>query len=128
MLKGKEKRRDDINKMKGRLFLYLINSARKKQDKNILRKYFNKYFKKVIQIQREEDRRNFEEKEKAENERREKEKDEERLRSLKALKLTQLPKIKENFNKNLLKKPKKKKKKMMKKKNKKLNIQKLILY
>ena len=104
MLKGKEKRRDDIIKMKARLFLYSISSAKNKQNKNILRKYFYKYFKKVIQIQREEDRRIFEEKEKAEREKAEKEKEEERLKSLKSIKLIPLPKIKENYNKNLLKK------------------------
>ena len=61
-LKGKEKRKDEIMKMKGRLFLYLINSARNKQNKNILRKYFFKYFKKILQIQRDEDRKIFKEK------------------------------------------------------------------
>ena len=104
LLKGEEKRKDDINKMKARLFLYLINSAKKKQNKNILRKYFNKYFRKIIKLQREEDRKNYEEKEKEENAEKEKEKAENNLRALKKIKLQQLPKIKNNFNKNILRK------------------------
>ena len=103
LIQGEEKSNDEIVKMKARLFLYLINSAKKKQDKNILSKYFSKYFKKIIQIQRDEDRRNFEERQK-EDENREKEKEEEKLRHLRAMKLIPLPKIKENYIKNILKK------------------------
>ena len=83
MLKGSTKRRDDIIKMKGRLFLYLINSANKAQNKNLLAKYFNRYFKKIIQLQREEDRRIFEEKQKEENDKREKGEEEIKLKSKK---------------------------------------------
>ena len=101
---GKEKGKDDIIKMKGRLFLHLINSENKKQNKNLLRKYFNKYFKKIIQIQRKEDRKLFEEKQKEENDKFEEERENEKLRINRKLKLIPLPKIKENFNKNLLKK------------------------
>ena len=107
ILKENEKRRDDIIKMKARLFLYLINSVNKKQNKNLLAKYFYKYFKKIIQLQREEDRRIFEEKQKEENIKRKKEEDEERkekiLLKAKRNKLKQLPKIKEKFIKNILK-------------------------
>ena len=99
-LKGKEKRKDEIMKMKGRLFLYLINSARNKQDKNILRKYFTKYLKKILQIQRDEDRRNFKEKQdEMENEMKK-----ESQNILKKIKLIQLPKIKDKINKHILKK------------------------
>ena len=99
-LKGKEKRKDEIMKMKGRLFLYLINSARNKQNKNILRKYFSKYFKKILQIQRDEERKIFKEKQ----DEKDNEIKTENLKALKRIKLNQLPKIKENINKNILKK------------------------
>ena len=104
LLKGKEKRKDEIMKMKGRLFLYLINSARKKQNKNILRKYFNKYFKKIIQLQRKEDRKLFEEKEKEKNIKQITEITNNELNTIKKLKLMSLPKIKKNIDKNILRK------------------------
>ena len=88
---GKEKGKDDIIKMKGRLFLHLINSENKKQNKNLLRKYFNKYFKKIIQIQRKEDRKLFEEKQKEENDKFEEERENEKLRINRKLKLIPLP-------------------------------------
>ena len=47
--------------MKSRIFLHLIKCIKDKQNKKILRKYFTKYCKKVIQLQREEDRKKFEE-------------------------------------------------------------------
>ena len=99
-LKGKEKRKDEIMKMKGRVFLYLINSARNKQDKNILRKYFNKYLKKILQIQRDEDRKIFKEKQ----DQIEYDMKKENQNALKRIKLMHLPRIKENINKNILKK------------------------
>ena len=99
-LKGKEKRKDEIMKMKGRVFLYLINSARNKQDKNILRKYFSKYLKKILQIQRDEDRKIFKEKQ----DEIEKEMKKENQNALKRIKLIQSLKIKENINKHILKK------------------------
>ena len=99
-LKGKEKRKDEIMKMKGRVFLFLINSARNKQDKNILRKYFNKYLKKILQIQRDEDRKIFKEKQ----DQIEYDMKKENQNALKRIKLMHLPRIKENINKNILKK------------------------
>ena len=73
---------DKEKRMKTRIFLHLIKSVQDKQNKNILRKYFTRYFKKVLRLQREEDRKNFEEQEKKANLQREKEREEERLREI----------------------------------------------
>ena len=72
------KKNKEILLMKTRIFLHLIKCVKDKQNKNILRKYFTKYFKKVIQLQREEDRKNFEEQQKKERQIREKEREIER--------------------------------------------------
>ena len=98
------KRKEEIKKMTGRIFLHLINSVKKKQNKNILRKYFTKYFKKIIRIQREEDRKNFEEKERKERAKREQEKYYYKLRSERKQKIISLIYNKENDNKKILKK------------------------
>ena len=79
-VKEKEINKDEILKMKARIFLHMVNCVKNKQNKNILRKYFTKYFKKVVQLQREEDRKNFEEQQKRENLKRDKERKEEKLR------------------------------------------------
>ena len=76
----KEINEEEILKMKARIFLHMVNCVRNKQNKNILRKYFTRYFKKVVQLQREEDRKNFEEQQRKENLKREKERKEEKLR------------------------------------------------
>ena len=75
-VKEKEINKDEILKMKARIFLHMVNCVKNKQNKNILRKYFTKYFKKVVQLQREEDRKNFEEQQKRENLKRDKERKE----------------------------------------------------
>ena len=62
LLKENEiKQEKEVSLMKARIFLHLIKCIKDKQNKKILRKYFTKYCKKVIQLQREEDRKKFEE-------------------------------------------------------------------
>ena len=91
LLKENEKKKqNEMLLMKARIFLHLIKCIKDKQNKNILRKYFTKYFKKVIQLQREEDRKLFDEREKREKEKRDKEREDERLRSIEREKERQL--------------------------------------
>ena len=61
--------------MKARILLHNKRSIQDRQKKNILKKYFIKYFKKIMQIQREEDRKNIENIEKTMIEERKKEKE-----------------------------------------------------
>ena len=86
---------DKEKRMKARIFLYMIKNIKDKQNKNILRKYFTKYFKKVVQLQREEDRINFEEKERKANLEREKEREQEKERERQREKERQLEKERE---------------------------------
>ena len=72
-----KKKNKEMSLMKARILLHIINSVKNKQNKNILRKYFTKYFKKVIQLQREEDRQIFEEEQRKQNLIREKERKDE---------------------------------------------------
>ena len=44
--------------MKARVLLHFKRCIEDKQKKYILKKYFIKYFKKIMQLQREEDRKN----------------------------------------------------------------------
>ena len=96
-----------LNEQKIKLILTKLINKKANYDKEKLKIYFYKYFKKIIQLQREEDRRIFEEKQKEENIKRKKEEDEERkekiLLKAKRNKLKPLPKIKEKFIKNILK-------------------------
>ena len=56
-----EKKKDkEISLMKARVLLHCKRCIEDKQKKYILKKYFIKYFKKIMQLQREEDRKNIE--------------------------------------------------------------------
>ena len=90
-----ETNKEEILKMKARIFLHMVKCVKNKQNKNILRKYFTKYFKKVVQIQREEDRKIFEEQQKKENLKRDKERKEEKLREIQREKERQIEKEKD---------------------------------
>ena len=81
--------------MKRRIFLHLARSVKNKQNKNILGKYFTKYFKKIIKLQREEDRKKFEEQQEEENRKRNEEREKERLRELERQKERELEKERE---------------------------------
>ena len=74
LLKENEtKKQKEVLLMKARIFLHIIKCIKDKQNKNILKKYFTKYFKKVIQLQRVEDRKKFEKKQKEEIDKKNKE-------------------------------------------------------
>ena len=87
-------KKEEFN-MKKRIFLHLARSVKNKQNKNILGKYFTKYFKKIIQLQREEDRKKFEEEQEEENRKRDEERERERLRELERQKERELEKERE---------------------------------
>ena len=90
-----KKKQKEILTMKARIFLHIINCVKNKQNKNILRKYFTKYFKKIVQLQREEDRKNFEAQQKKDNLLREKERQIERDKERQREKERQIEKEKE---------------------------------
>ena len=78
-----EKQKNQELNMKARMLLHLVENVNNKQNKNILGKYFKIYFKKIIKLQREEDRKNFEEQQRIEKEKRDKERKEERKKKRK---------------------------------------------